>query len=341
LGIQFAPDFPIFAISFSPDGNQLAVVADSVRTGGKKRGRLFIIATQHPDAGVNTFEVGAGIDNGEEGPIGVLGWSPSGNEIIAGGILLDILTKKTCEVPESSILIGDGRVIGRARADLAATVLSEGHSSSFVIFDKSCEVVGKWMVSEDWKILGVSPDGRLMLAARGTSKEVSEYLVINPHEEKIVRRWSNKEIPGIYDLLFANHGEDICGGASAGGPEKIGPQCWSVASGKSIGEARTVGGGAPIAAANRTNRLVVSDYQSRPMFLVAGETVEILKRSVVWDFSTGKEVLSWSPPSQTYQFSELRPPKLIKEPFRFGISPDGNFIVEGGNGVVKLYRIDP
>src|SRR5271155_51601 len=83
LGIHFAPDFPIFAINFSPDGNQLAVVADSIRTGGKKRARLFIIPNEHPDAGVSAFEVGSGIDNGEEGPIGVFGWSPSGNEIIA------------------------------------------------------------------------------------------------------------------------------------------------------------------------------------------------------------------------------------------------------------------
>lgn len=35
------------------------------------------------------------------------------------------------------------------------------------------------------------------------------------------------------------------------------------------------------------------------------------------------------------------PPKHIEEPFVFAISPDGQHIAEGGNGKVRLYRIEP
>jgi len=34
-------------------------------------------------------------------------------------------------------------------------------------------------------------------------------------------------------------------------------------------------------------------------------------------------------------------PKLFKDAFMFTISPDGDYIPEAGNGILRLYKIEP
>jgi hypothetical protein len=50
---------------------------------------------------------------------------------------------------------------------------------------------------------------------------------------------------------------------------------------------------------------------------------------LVWDFRSGKELARWQPKMQTE-----------REAYRFDISPDGEYIVEGGGNRVSLYRIE-
>ena len=72
------------------------------------------------------------------------------------------------------------------------------------------------------------------------------------------------------------------------------------------------------------------DYEYRATF----------KGRYVWDFATGQELASWMPESETYA-NVFTPTKQVTELFRFAISPDGQFVVEGGNGIVRLYKIEP
>jgi hypothetical protein len=70
--------------------------------------------------------------------------------------------------------------------------------------------------------------------------------------------------------------------------------------------------------------------------------IAALTHCVIWDFRSGKEPASWSPSFQEYEFRFADgKSKMMKEPFRFAISPDGNYVVEGGNAALHLYRIEP
>ncbi len=61
-------------------------------------------------------------------------------------------------------------------------------------------------------------------------------------------------------------------------------------------------------------------------------------KRVIWDFASGKELASWKSKAQEFCIIEGRP---IKRDYCFDISPNGEYIVEGGAGVLSLYRIKP
>ena len=92
-------------------------------------------------------------------------------------------------------------------------------------------------------------------------------------------------------------------------------------------------------AALHARRIVLSDTGKKFDFIDFGWVPGSLKKRIVWDFETKKELVSWSPKSQT--LITLERPLGWSQPYAFDISPDGEYIVEGGAGTVSLYRIEP
>ena len=58
-----------------------------------------------------------------------------------------------------------------------------------------------------------------------------------------------------------------------------------------------------------------------------------LKKRVVWDFGTKKELASWHPKSQTVKLGAFRDQHV---PYEFALAPDGEYLVEGGAGTLSL-----
>src|SRR5271156_5290204 len=52
-----SPDFPVFAMRFSPDGRKLAVIADVYRTQGGRKSRLLVSSVDHPSSNIPQFEI--------------------------------------------------------------------------------------------------------------------------------------------------------------------------------------------------------------------------------------------------------------------------------------------
>ena len=142
-------------------------------------------------------------------------------------------------------------------------------------------------------------------------------------------------------MRFADSGNAICEGTSIDGPAKEPLRCIDVDTGALIAEAATINGGGAILTAERATRIVADDYQAVRIPFSYEYGVR-LKRRVVWDFRTGKELVSWGPGTQSYQIlGPATPPLPVRLPFCNAISPDGKFIAEGGKGTLRLYEIEP
>ncbi len=87
----------------------------------------------------------------------------------------------------------------------------------------------------------------------------------------------------------------------------------------------------------RAKRAILSEYGWRIYFEGWETEMGSLKRWVVWDFGTGKEIASLKPKWQSDGVGGHE----MKEPFRLAISPDGQYVAEGGSGILHLYKVKP
>jgi hypothetical protein len=145
------------------------------------------------------------------------------------------------------------------------------------------------------------------------------------------------QLPPLYEARFANGGKLICGIRGPSTNQSV--TCWDVDSGKEISTFSRLSY-LDLRTAAHAARAVVPDFGKKldliDWFWYPGS----LKKRSVWDLESGKEILSWKPKAQTILLQE-RPYGPVEQPYRFAISPDGEYIVEGGAGAVSLYRITP
>jgi len=341
-GIDQTADLPVLALRFSPDGGKIAVVAGVSRdeTGDHAVSNLLLLDTAGPSPKATRFALPFSIDETEfGGPLNNFQWSPDGKLIDVGGIVIRLEDHKTCRVPFIGGFTSEDRVI--TYDPDAKDFLNAGkRPSHFLVFDAACTLTGKWTAPEDWYIRDSSPDRGLLLVGRHLPDRYPlefETLVVNAIDRTVMGRWPGDE---VWATRFADSGRAICGGRNADKADRVPVICWNADTGQPIGTAPTVNGGTSFATAARASRMVASDYR-RSRIPFSYEYRETLKQRVVWDFGTGKELVSWYPDKQEYLDRVLRVPRRTTDFFRCAMSPDGQYIVEGGSGLLRLYKIEP
>lgn len=322
------PEVPVLALSFSPDGRRLAVVADVYGTREDPKSRLVIIDAQQPSEGVRQFEIPFGIfgfDAGDQ-PID-LGWTPSGDTFYAAGRVIHLRSGTSCDLPNRSVFIND---------DFAMSVRpGRPTGTSVTFYGRNCEERGRWEVPDTWVVYDVSPDrGLISVLSDLSAVQAGEWLIVDPLGRKVLQRWPNG--PGG-PWKFADSGEAVCRGGAVLESNRASATCRDVDTGKVIRESNATGV-APDAMAAHATRVVESDYR-RKKALFDYEYRTVYKGRYAWDFGTGQVLAKWHPESETYP--SFSPGKPIIERFPFAISPDGQYVAEGGSGKSRLYKIEP
>jgi hypothetical protein len=118
-----------------------------------------------------------------------------------------------------------------------------------------------------------------------------------------------------------------CGGGG-------GPKCWNVSDGKEIRLGHGIGGYTFTNPASDSPRAIAERWVSPGFFCV--ECPIKFDRRAVWDFGARRLVASWKPNTQAWNSVHR-----VAEPDRCALSPDGQFVAEGGDGIVRLYRLTP
>ncbi len=331
--------FGVTALRFSPNGGEIAVATNPERIDGDVTSHLLVVRVERPRERIRRFEIAQlALDSevlGARAP--AVGWSPAGDLILAGSNLVHLKDGKICRI-EHGPNFGWPSVVG-VDGVVALEVVKAGHYR-FDLFGADCVRSGTWAVGEgEWSISDVSADRGLVSALRKTGQENVESMVVDPVAQKVIQQWPASRIG--YNARFAEYGKVLCAGDT--GPDYSNqsdrrPRCMDVSTGDQVAEVGTIDGGAPFAAAEHASRIVATDH--RPKWnLRFRENDNVVKRRVVWDFRSGAEVASWTPESQSYSLPGLIP--LVKELFVVAISPDGQYVAEGGNNTLRLYKIEP
>jgi WD40 repeat protein len=367
--IQGAPSdgagiLPVQIIRFSPDGRQLAVVVDGDPSAAVFRNRLLVVATQDPERSPAQFEISGEV--GYEGVSTPFGWLSYGKKLFAAGKVIDLGLRTGCELPRAtdppswpSFPIGTDRLI-QGGADLPDATTVRAYSdamdkamkdrkgplpasslpplppeprSHFRLFDSACVPQGEWEVPEAWQIADVAVERHIAAVTRKIGFNAYEFLIVDPFARKVIRRW-----PGNYPFVgkFAEGGRVLCNVAEDG--DKAWVVCRDVDTGEKIGESRGLSGGSPVASAALSSRIVASGSHLERDPLSSYESDSVIDRMVVWDYRSGEQLASWRPEWQS-QTNTLN--GQVRKPYQFAISPDGRYIAEGGNGVVRLFKIEP
>jgi dipeptidyl aminopeptidase/acylaminoacyl peptidase len=332
-GVAVGGELPIRALRFSPDGQHIAIVAGFIKGDDGHSSNLFVGGVKEP-AATKRITIPTSVDELEGGlSSNNFQWSPSGSRLFVGGTVVSLPGYETCAVPVFGGFISDDRIITYVQGD--------GHR--FREFDTDCQPISTWETRESWFIEDRSPEKNLLLVSREmpllqrSDPPNNEVLVVRASDRAVIGRWPSAQGPMG---RFADSGKAICGGGDADEVDRVPVHCWDSITGKVIATAPTVNGGSPFAVATNATRMIASDYH-RYRIPFTSEYGERLKARVVWDFGTGKELASWRPEKQDYVYYTTKTPTKVADMAKFAISPDGNYILDGANGIVRLYKIVP
>jgi hypothetical protein len=332
----------VTAIRFSPDGSHLAVAVEGYFSGTAGGSRLIILTFAHPNGGIQQFTIPGGAVDGF--PLSIppaLSWDPLGQLVLAGTNLIRIKDGYTCGIPGT---LGEGFL---GVNEIVTLAVHKFGPFKIDFFTSDCARGDSWKVYDrEWALADISPErGLISVSRQHTAKTdgdvIADLAVVDPKTRKIVRSW-----PADVgrQTRFVNHGTVLCAGnigENVISERVLSPRCMSVDDlGKPPLEASTVKGGAPFAAGENSDRIILTDYAHR-WNSVFGEYDTTIKRRVVWSVVNGTEVVSWTPKTQHYEIQRATKAIALKKPFSFAISADGQYVAEGGNDILNLYRIEP
>lgn len=295
--------YKVMKLLFSPDAEQIAVFLMG--------GNIELIKAQDPEAVLGEFK-----DDGYD----FFGWSSDSQIIYSGKHVVHLADQKACDLPPNAVaphFIRKGSLIAffAGVAPLTSTGsidFRQRGPAHLRIYDTDCQEQDSWEVPASWLIGDASPDrGLLLISEIVAGSPWTAQMIVDPFEKKVLHRWSAQDAPRG---RFADQGKSICGSV-----------CWDVDTGEKV-------------APNHSIRVVMDDY--KPSLFSA--FAEIAARRRVWDFRSGKEVVSWKLNFITYSTRfDLDGFYRDRRPIPCAISPTGEHIVEGGDGKIWLSKIQP
>jgi len=332
----------IFNIGFSRDGSRIAVVVGR----SWREELLLVLNSQSPESYPQRIDVNPQTWPSRWGTPNVE-WSLSGQQLLLAGKLVDIHGGKICTTAGTRF-VGSNQIAGY-----------QLNPARLALFDLECGAVGGWVLAKGDQIQNwdASPE-RGILFLKELSYPTNVLLgiaqfITEADPTKIIRdlgRWQwqyggrliSDHEKVLASARFAESGKTLCGLRGEEWHRTI--ECVSVDSGQTLG-ARKGWSNPEIRTTNASSRVVISEYTRKLDWIDVRWYTGALRSRVIWDFRSGKTIARWKPKDQkviTGDYGAQSPLANVPQtrPYLFDISPDGGYIVEGGAGVISLYRIE-
>jgi WD40 repeat protein len=312
----------ITTLAFSPDGKQLAVAAGarSRTRGGQAPTQVLLLNPENPGDQSKRFDVAPCASP--------LTWAPSGGALLVCDTIVKIADGSSCDSHPPDLRDVNGGLS-------PAVWIDPRHLLQLsALFDTDCARSGSWApVSKGtpgkWGIADTAPDRGWALIWRRVGVRPNEsdaYSVEDIRSRELIGKPVSLTAQFLPKAIFVPGERAWCGWTERR------PRCWSVESGKEIHLSSALGGLEFKSAAALSPRAIVEHWGISHGFL-SDLFPATLKRRAVYDFSSQAIVASWEIVPHTLD--------LTQEPDSCAISPDGQFVAESGDGVVRLYRLTP
>jgi WD40 repeat protein len=298
----------VFGLSFSPDGQRIAAVVGSTW----KEENVIILRTADPKTDVQRLGVNPQYYESEVVSSRSILW-PTPGHMILDRSLLNLSNGTLCTLPFTgyNLFSVPDQIIG----------------SDLKVYDWNCQVRRQIDHQATWRLVDVSAERSLLcfyqFVTRGAMLVRVDSFVVDANSQKILFMVPTTRAIGV---KFAANGKTICGMQGREWRDSV--SCWDIDTGKEVSSS-----GRPthlfIQPAINAPRIVLSDYGRKIDFIDIRWTIGSLRRRIIWDYRTGQEIVSWKPKFQDAITGD-NPAAVYRRSYRFAISPDGEYIIEGG-----------
>jgi hypothetical protein len=334
-GWNVARGHPIIDLAFSPDGTTLAATMDNHFQDGASRTHLFIVDVGNPQAAVRRFDVDT---CGQP-----LAFAPEGASIIVCGRVLRLRDGSSCRPllanqHEQAV----AKVLGTAGywLDAHRVILPDR-----TVTDLACRPIDKWTIDGEWSVAGTLPSKSLILLSQsnrttldGRLSGTANYAIADIGARKMTSRLLLQDVWKDFRTILADGPGAVCSELIASDQSiKRVHRCWNLPGGEDLPLTAELADYRITSSSSSSPRVVAERWGAHFVERVLPNegSGEILSLIVV-DLRSGRQIVTMKPRLQHGNVSPLGP---VDQYFRDALSPNGDLLAEGGDGILRLYRL--
>jgi hypothetical protein len=316
----------IVDLAFSPDGKKLAATIYA----GEMRTHLMILDVQSPKAGFRQFDL--------ETCGRFLTWAPDGGALLVCGRVLRLDDGSSCELLKGDYSTIERKIVNFVNSNYWLTA-DRVIRADRTVTDLGCQPIETWRMTGNWYVAGTVPTRGWMLLGQSTERTVNGKTLRFP-EYAIADRDSHTFTAGPLlraayqdrNTLMAEGARAFCSQLTPGGGYKPMLRCWKLPGGELFPLASELKNYGITQAAYSSPRVIAEEWGYHA-FDFEKEVPDIL-RVIVVDLFPARRVASLKPRTQREYFS-LQGDRY----YRYALSPKGELLAEGGDGVLSLFRL--